>query len=220
MIACGFSAGPQDNWLITQHINRVVNGNPLPQVRVLVEFEYNCNDTRCEITLGLYKYETSVMQQMSLVRDTSQYDLETFLVSIQDTQQNRQNKTLEINFDTNQHGFYLAFRDGTTCIEITRVMVFYNVCPGGAGMFVTRPELIAPRITHFSKHNPISVTVNCVERASTDSGVTAMISCTQGGVWTIPSGRQCHCFPGHVGGPGGRSCTGMRVHGQISALFL
>ncbi len=207
VITCGFSAGPQDNWLITQHINRVVKGNPLPQVRVMVEFQYNCDDPLCEITLGLYKYETSSILQLNLRRDTSQYQLETFLVRFQDAQQNRQNRTLEINFNTDQTGFYLAFRDGTTCIEITRVIVFYNVCPGGAGQFVIRPELIAPKIDRF-KTNPITVPVNCIERASTENVVTAMLSCTQGGIWTIPSGRECHCFPGHLGGPGGQSCTG------------
>ena len=35
---CGFSEGPQDNWIITQHISRMVNGTALQQVTVEVEF--------------------------------------------------------------------------------------------------------------------------------------------------------------------------------------
>lgn len=206
MIACGFSAGPQDNWLFTQHINRVVNGNPLPQVRVLVEFEYNCNNPLCEITLGLYKFETSVIR-LNLGRDTSQYQLETFLVSVNENQKNRQNRTLEINFNTDQRGFYLAFRDSTTCIEITRVLVFYNICPGGVGLLVNRPEIVAPIIDRFSS-NQVTVRVSCIPRAITDTGVTARLSCTQGGIWRVPPGRGCHCYPGHEGAVEGQECTG------------
>ena len=35
---CGFTIGRQDNWLITQHISRMVNGTALQQVTVQVEF--------------------------------------------------------------------------------------------------------------------------------------------------------------------------------------
>ncbi len=45
---CGFNSGNQNNWLITQYINRVVNGTKLPQVSVLLEFEQFCYNQGCQ----------------------------------------------------------------------------------------------------------------------------------------------------------------------------
>ena len=58
---CGFRAGPQDNWLITQLINRTVNGIRLPQVSVMIEFELrDCDVTlNCLRSFNTHIYETS-----------------------------------------------------------------------------------------------------------------------------------------------------------------
>ena len=58
---CGFSAGPQSNWLITQLINRTVNGTRLSQVSVLIEFELQgCDATlNCQRAFNTHIYETS-----------------------------------------------------------------------------------------------------------------------------------------------------------------
>lgn len=58
---CGFDSGPQNNWLITQLINRTVNGMKLSQVSVTIEFEQlNCDHTlRCQRTFNTHIFETS-----------------------------------------------------------------------------------------------------------------------------------------------------------------
>ncbi len=66
---CGFNSG---NRLITQHINRVVNGTKLPQVSVLVEFERAGCDQGCQRTFVLEAYETSTVDSIT-ARNTSNY---------------------------------------------------------------------------------------------------------------------------------------------------
>ena len=58
---CGFSVGPQDNWLITQLINRTVNGTRLPQVSVMIELELrDCDVTlNCQRIFNTHIYEIS-----------------------------------------------------------------------------------------------------------------------------------------------------------------
>ena len=58
---CGFLAGPQNNWLITQLINRTVNGTRLSQVSVLIELEPACGapNVNCQRTFNTHIYETS-----------------------------------------------------------------------------------------------------------------------------------------------------------------
>ncbi len=108
----GFNSGDQDNWLITQHINRVVNGTKLPQVSVLVEFEQAGCYQGCQSTFVLEVYETitvdsTTASNTSNYRRVSPFD-DSGIVS--------QNQTREINFQTNDDGFYLAIRYESTCI--------------------------------------------------------------------------------------------------------
>ena len=59
---CGFRAGPQNNWLITQLINStIINRTRLPQVSVMIEFEQrDCDITlNCQQTFNTHIYETS-----------------------------------------------------------------------------------------------------------------------------------------------------------------
>ncbi len=54
--------------------------------------------------------------------------------------------TEQFGFTTNESGFYLAIRDPGTCICISRLIVFYNACPGETVNLVVRPETIAPTV--------------------------------------------------------------------------
>ena len=58
---CSFAAGMQNNWLITQLINRTVNGTRLPQVSVMIEFEQrDCVvSLNCQRTFNTHVYERS-----------------------------------------------------------------------------------------------------------------------------------------------------------------
>ncbi len=105
-----------------------------------------------------------------------------------------QNQTREMNFQTNEDGFYLAIRDESTCIVVSRLLVFYNVCPQETVIFFMRPETLAPIIERLS--TPIEVTAQCVTGASPDNGVAPRLTCSQGGVWGTIAGSGCTCNPG------------------------
>ena len=59
---CGFVAGPQSNWLLTQPISRTVDGSLLSQINVLIEYELrNCDvNLNCQRTFNTYVHETSL----------------------------------------------------------------------------------------------------------------------------------------------------------------
>ena len=146
---CGFPAGPQNNWLITQLINRTVNGTRLPQVGVMIEFELrSCDITlqsvNCKRTFNIYIHETST-ETSAAARNINNYR-QMQRVSPDVTTGARVNETVVVNFITNHSSFYFAIQDEGTCLIITRVIVFYHFCPNQAVNLISHPESIAPAL--------------------------------------------------------------------------
>ena len=207
---CGYSAGMQDNWLITQFINRTVDGVRLPQVRV--QFEYQQPDCpqnvaqgfSCQRTFGVHKYERSSVDPAA-ARVTSNYVLVNRLTT-RDTVagQADQNETQNIDFTTNNSGFYLGVRDQSTCILISRLLVYYHVCPSETISLVIRPETIAPSIGSGMQ---LEVTASCVANAQPRSGTSAKLFCGERGVWFQPSLVGCVCGDGYIESEDGQSCV-------------
>lgn len=203
--ACGYEIGDQDNWLITQHISRRVNGTLLPQVSIRVVFEFHGCDSvvDCRRTFSIQKWDTST-ENSTAARETRNYRLVEHVA----TQESSQNRTIEVNFNGAEEGFYIAIRDQTTCISVVRLIVFYNVCPGGVEELVELPETIAPPVRRDS--TPSTLTAQCVENAIPEGGGSAVISqCNAGGVWSALHDRHCSCIPGYNTSDNGRSCTCM-----------
>ena len=142
---CGFPAGRQDNWLITQHISRMVNGTALQQVTVQVEFIMSsCDiDNDCRRSFSIQKYETSTIN-VTAARNLSNYDFVDQIVPRDGSGSVRENGSVNINFATEATGFYLGIQDETSCLAIHQVLVFYYVCPAVTSDLIVRPETIAP----------------------------------------------------------------------------
>ena len=195
---CGFTAGMQNNWLITQLINRTVNGTRLPQVSVLIEFELqNCDVIlNCQRTFNTHVLEMSEVDPVA-ARITTNYR-QVSRVSPDITTSERVNKTVHINFDTDNSSFYFAIQDETSCIALTRVLVFYSVCPKQTSDLIHHPEILAPRAPTGNQPGgaPVQVTASCVENATTENGRPPVVFCSSGGTWT-KSGKGCQCAPGH-----------------------
>ena len=123
---CGFSAGTQDNWIITQHISRIVNGTALQQVTVQVDFIMNaCGiENNCRRSFAIHKYETSTISTTA-ARNLSNYELVGQIVPRDGRGAVRENASVNINFATEATGFYLGIQDEASCIVIHRVLVFY-----------------------------------------------------------------------------------------------
>ena len=99
---------------------------------------------------------------------------------------NLQNQTRYLNFATNESGFYFTIRDEDTCLTVTRVIVFYNICPQETVEFMIQSETISPPITTPSQE-PLRVIGHCVANASTESGPAPSLTCSPGGTWRVIS---------------------------------
>ena len=199
VFVCGFSAGTQNNWLITQLINRTVDGARLQQVNVQLEYEVlGCEESlQCQRLFEVHKYETSSVDTTA-ARNTSNYELVTSVAPTVASGQNRQNETITIEFDaeTLPASFYLAIRDVTSCILISRMLIFYTVCPSETSDLSIRTETIAPTDSTL-----LQISTQCVPNAGIrDSGGSSqsLSVCSQGGVWTTLPNNECTCNPGFL----------------------
>ena len=193
---CGFGEGVQNNWLITQYISRTVNGALLHQVSVQVEFELSgCTDMMCQRGFSLTIFETS-RESGLLSSDTNNFQLATRLSATDDT---KQNQTRDLNFGSEESGFYVAIVDDGTCVVITRILVFYkNFCPPGNEELVIRP------ITTVSTE----IEAECVAGASSANGDAVRLRCGEDGMWTTVTGSgRCRCHPGFRSSDDRRSCV-------------
>ena len=181
---CGFSEGLQENWLLTQHINTVLpGGERLRRVTAQVEGTLNgCDISRqCRQSFEVYKWLTSTIDR-SAAANTDSYvrvgrvspeftgGVMSFL------------EYVDIDLDA-EDGFYLGVVDRSTCIDLTRPLVFYYVCPEETSELISRPEVLG---------SPVSVTGECVENSS---GSAPVLSCSDRGEWQVII--PCLCNPGY-----------------------
>ena len=185
---CGFTAGPQSNWLLTQLINRTVDGPLLSRISVLIEFELrNCDVTlNCQRIFNTYVYETSLASDV--VRRNIHNYRQVRRISPDITTGARVNATVVVTFHTNEPFFYFAVEDETTCIVISRMIAFYNVCPHQIIDLVSAPETIVPA-TGFT-----IVEGSCASNAETEDGNAPELICSSDGTWTV-LGSGCRCVP-------------------------
>ena len=209
---CGYRAGMQNNWLITQLISRTVDGSRLPQASVMIEFEQrDCDVTlNCQRTFNTHVFETSSVN-IDAARTLSNYR-QVRRVSPDDTTGARVNETVHIDFNTEHSSFYFAIQDETSCIVVTRVIVFYSVCPMQTSDLIRHPETRAPRASTSNAPGdpPIAVTASCVENTVTETGQDPIVFCSSGGLWST-SGKGCQCQPGLVVNEAGTCLRELKV---------
>ena len=191
---CGFSAGTQENWLITQHISReLAGGQRLQKVIARFYFTLNC-DMPSECSFDVYKWQTSTPNRTA-ARNTESYERVGRVFPDDTSGTVTTNQSLDIELDA-ESGFYLAVVDLSTCINIRHILVFYYVCAGGTSDLITRPETIDVGTT---------VTGECVENCSPDGGPNPLVWCGDEGQWEII--LPCHCNPGYE--RNGSQCSGI-----------
>ena len=159
----GFIAGAQDNWLITQLINRTVNGTILSQVSVMIEFEQR----DCDVTLGCQRTFNTHVYERSSEKTASSKTISNYRPVQRVSPDDRVNETVIIDFvsTSKETSFYFSVQDETPCIVITRMIAFYHVCPQQTSYLIHCPD-----------SGIISVTASFVENA--------------GGLWSAHSVRQ------------------------------
>ena len=127
---CGFTAGAQENWLITQHISRVVpGGQRLRKVTAQFEVTLNgCDPSRqCRQRYDVYIWQTSTINRTA-ARNTDNY---MFIERISpDNTDGFRSSTNLVEIDLNsEDGFYLAVVDFSTCLAINRILILiFTMC--------------------------------------------------------------------------------------------
>ena len=184
---CGFSEGIQENWLITQHINTVLPGGERLR-RVIAQFEGTINgcdiSRQCRQSFEVHKWQTSTIDR-SAAANTDNY-VRVDRVSPEFTS-GIMSFVEYVDIALNaEDGFYLAVVDRSTCIDLTRLLVFYHVCPEETSELIFRPEALGSQV---------SVTGECVENSSTMSGAAPVLSCSDRGEWHVII--SCLCNPGY-----------------------
>ena len=142
------------------------------------------------------KYETSV-QDLEAAIDTTNYGQPVSLRTNQT--ENIETVFVDISFDSEESGFYLAVRDLGTCIVISRLVVLYYVCPDEMVNLEVRPETIAP------PSGFITVDSNCSENAVPVAHKMSL-NCLEGGVWVETRYSGCVCDSGFYRTNNGQNC--------------
>ena len=186
---CGFDPF-HDNLLISQLINRTVDGIHLSHVYISVEFQHNdCN--RCNTRFNIYVYETS-SPDSTRARNVSNYQLVCSASS--DTNAGsggRDYLNITVNFNTDHSSFYFSIED-MSCLLLTRVIVFYKVCPSRIRNMIIYPETISP------SNGTRMTTGSCIDNAEpVINGSFPKLGCSSSGNWSVMNG-QCRCRPGAV----------------------
>ena len=184
---CGHEAGPQNNWIITQHISQQVEVDSatvnLPSVIVRIDWTLNSDcpsSLSCVEALSLYVWETSAPNATSAANTDNYHFIANF--SSGTTQ-------LTIHFPSAQHtGFYLGIRDNGTCVDsLDRVLVYYVTCEAATVGLARVGEAV------FSSGS--AVRGECVADSVAVQETGPLLVCSERGEWSVASG--CHCSTQH-----------------------
>ena len=198
---CGYEAGPQNNWIITQHISRQVEVDSatvnLPSVIVRVEWTLNSDcpsSSSCVEALSLYVWETSAPNATSAANTDNYHFIANFSSGT---------TPLTIDFPSAQHtGFYLGIRDNGTCVDsLDRVLVYYVTC-GAATVGLAR---VGEAV--FSSDS--AVRGECVANSVAIEETGPLLVCSERGEWSVASG--CHCSTQHYMDNTGQQCLGKMI---------
>ena len=126
MTVCGYTRGPQNNWLITQFIN-----NTLRRLEIFLEVKFyiygQCED--CQIGFDIFILQTN-QSDKNFVRNISVFGSHPTFTLTNNVRDGRTlvNRVLRIEANLDTTGLYVAFRDRGACVYLSEVTVFYPVC--------------------------------------------------------------------------------------------
>ena len=177
--------GPQNNWVFTQHIDKFSPLETYYTVRVCVSVTFtifSCGRgcSRCfEILYSI----ANARRNYEMYTNTSSYiPLKRICI------RHSQTVTVQIYFNLTHHetGFYIALRDPSSCISVSRVLVFRYECHKKQDHLVIFPQTAAPA------DESIYINTICVSNAS---NITSLeVKCSKDGVWS--GTPECYCLPG------------------------
>ena len=109
----------------------------------------------------------------------------------------RVTETVVVGFNTENSSFYFAIQDETTCTIVTRIIVFYYICPQQILDLIIYPETLANSGSQAAIPL-VSVTASCVASAEPENGLAPLLSCLSGGIWSLVPNAGCRCIAGYL----------------------
>ena len=187
--SCGYRAGPQDNWLFTQFINKTTPPNTNYSVSVVIELLYTLINCRkqfgCTPAIEIYQFNTIGPQQRDIYTNPSNYNLIKRKTSVSTF---IQILPITVTVTPDIEGFYLAVRDNTSCIQIAHLRVYRHECATKQEGLVLFPNTAAPIA------NTTTVTTECMPNSSPVTDMSAR--CDSLGYWD--GSAECVCDPGYI----------------------
>jgi hypothetical protein len=173
----------------------------------------DCPNCRRSFVINIYETSTD---NSTLASETIRYRQVSRVTAEDVTGLTSQKRTIETNFTTEAEGFYIAIQDEASCFAVQRLIVFYNVCPGGPNYLTLLPETIAPRIERVSQ--PVLVGGQCVDQANPIIGGVVRLYCYQRGVWHLNSDSGCRCNTGYYASANRTICIGMSFRDGVLTI--
>ena len=166
-----------------------------------MEYQLNGCNTTCQVSFDVNVWETSGVDAVA-ARNTANYRRVRVATPSMNATRMPVNESIEVTFQSSTAtGFYLALVDMNTCINVTRTLVFYHVCPELSMNLILYPEIIAPG------SGLKTVATQCAEGAEGELDPNITLNCLPGGIWAeVLSRRGCHCKPGFLQPPGLEEC--------------
>ena len=191
LLAC-HTQGQQNNWLITQYIN--ISDMAVTDINVNATFVTSVKDcgSGCAQTVPIRIYQTNTVDEEGRMNTTGNYGPAERLIHTTGGGQRQESDSRVIPITPGITGLYLALTDEGTCVEVSRLVVSYTVCPAQKLNLVSYPETVAPTV-----NNPGDKIVagSCVDPASHVRG-SLTLECNFGGLWESVD-AVCQCDPGY-----------------------
>ena len=192
LTVCGYLEGPQNNWMVTQYINL----GKIGVTELVLNLSYysieNCTGN-CSEFLQIRTYEIYFPDEEGR-RIPNKYSKNPAIQL--DIQQGTREQfaSLAIPINGSSTGLYLSVADSPpgACLTITRMVLFYYVCPEQEVNLVIYPEVTAPTSMSASS---IKVYAACAENAVFASPIQS-VECKLQGRWAS-NNISCECVEGY-----------------------
>jgi hypothetical protein len=185
--ACGHTLGlPQNNWMITQYIN--ISDSNVDRVTLNATFTVS-SCASCPTSFRVFILQTDTVNE-TLRNDISSYTF-TGIRLFHLSESSQTISSASHGIDISSSGFYLAIVDDGSCVVMSRLVIYYNICPGQVNNSIIYPETVAPTDTINIER---MVTGSCIDNASPTSDL--QLTCRLSGLW-VTNTKSCTCNPGY-----------------------
>ena len=190
LLACDPDNQPQDNWLITQFIN--ITDHNVEQLVVNMAFTSALSSCpNCQQSFSMQSYETNIPDETGRVNQSFYQDTGARFFHRQD---NEELESAVDSFTITSKGLYLAVVDTGSCTRITRLYMFYYVCPSQVVNMIQYPETVSPPTTNPQDRTAMGTCID--QHASPIDGATLELDCSINGNWETNE-LGCSCDPGY-----------------------